>query len=58
MTAYAWEFLAQLIALKLTQHYTTHLQGFFDCKVTVALMNEALANPCIKSLIQLPVSSL
>ena len=43
MTAYAWELLAQLVALKLTQYYPASLQGYSDCKATIDRMNVALS---------------
>ena len=43
MSAYAWELLAQLVALKLTQYYPSSLQGYSDCKATIDRMNEALS---------------
>ena len=43
MSAYAWELLAQLVALKLTQHYPAHLPGYSDCMATIYRMNTALS---------------
>ena len=44
MSAYAWELLAQLVALKLTQHYPTDLPGYSDCMATIHRMNSALSS--------------
>ena len=43
MSAYAWELLAQVIALKLTCQYPSTLKGYSDCTATIARMNTALS---------------
>ena len=44
MSAYAWELVAQVIALKLTQYYPSTLQGYSDCTATIARMNTAMSS--------------
>ena len=43
MSAYAWELLAQVIALKQTYLYPSTIQGYSDCTATIARMNTALS---------------
>ena len=43
LSAYAWELLAQLVALKLTQHHPTDVLGYSDCTATISRMNTALS---------------
>ena len=44
MSAYAWELLAQVIALKLTKDYPSSIQGYSDCTATISRMNTALTD--------------
>ena len=43
MSAYAWELLAQLVALKLTQYHSHTVMGYSDCKATIDRINMALS---------------
>jgi hypothetical protein len=43
LSAYAWELLAQVVALKLTQDHPHTTLGYSDCTATIARMNTALA---------------
>ena len=44
MSAYAWELIAQVVALKLTQFHEHTLIGYSDCEATIARMNTALSS--------------
>ena len=43
LSAYAWELLAQVVALKLTQYHPNTLPGYSDCTAAIARMNTALS---------------
>jgi hypothetical protein len=44
MSAYTWEFIAQVVAMKLIQYYDNTLPGYSDCQATIARMNTALSS--------------
>jgi len=44
LSAYAWELIAQVIAIRMTQHYPSTLCGYSDCTATIARINTALSS--------------
>ena len=44
LSAYAWELIAQVIALRMTQFYPNSISGYSDCTATIARINTALSS--------------
>ena len=44
LSAYAWELIAQVVALRMTQFYPNSITGYSDCTATISRINSALSS--------------